>query len=144
MVVDEQGSFFPVGTKPEVEGICFDSLQGSVGKVFFGNLHDATKVEAAGYWLQNGMYCAHPADAVLSAEEAVCWGQANKPHILPDGLQCREVMEWSVAMVSAQMSALASMMDVDKQQLHIKEACCQVEQDAIKQRMSATLKEQIK
>ena len=41
MMVDEQGFFFPVGTKPEVEGVRFDSLQGSVGRIFFGDPHVA-------------------------------------------------------------------------------------------------------
>ena len=142
-MVDEQGLFFPVGTKPEVEGVRFGSLQGSVGRIFFGDPHDADEVKAAGCCLRNGMYRANPAGAVLSKEEAVRWGRIDKPSVLPDGFRRKEAMEWSVALVSAKMSALANMLDADERRLHVAETRCAVEQDAVDRKTSAALEEQI-
>ena len=142
-MVHKQGLFFLVGTKPEIEGVRFSSLQGSVGRIFFGDLHDADEVKEAGCCLCNGMYCANPAGAVLSKEEAVRWGQINKPSVLPDGFRCQEAMEWSVTLVSAKMSALASMLDADERRLHVAETRCAVEQGAVDCKTSAALEEQI-
>ena len=142
-MVDEQGLFFPVGTKPEIEGIRFSSLQGSVGRIFFSDPHNADEVKEAGCCLRNGMYRANPAGAVLSKEEAVRWGRIDKPSVLPDSFRRKEAMEWSVALVSAKMSALANMLDADERWLHVAETRCAVEQDAVDRKTSATLEEQI-
>ena len=143
MMVDGRGRLTMVGTKPEVEGVRSGSPQGSVGRIFFGDLSDADEVKAAARCLRDGRYRANPAGAVLSKEEAARWERIDKPRVLPDGFRHREAMEWSVALVSAKMSALAGMLDADERQLRVAETRCQIEQDAVDRQTSAALEEQI-
>ena len=142
MMVDGHGRLMMVGAKPEIEGSCSGAPQGSGSRIFFGDPSDVGEIQAAVRCFRDGRHRA-TAGAVLSREEAARWEQIDRPRDLPDGFLRREAMAWSVALVSAEMSALAGMLEADERQLCAAETHCQVEQDAVNRQTSAALEEQI-
>ena len=127
--------------KTEQHG-CSGAPQGSGSRIFFGDPSDVGEIKAAVRCFRDGRHRA-TAGAVFSREEAARWEQIDKPRDLPDGFLRREAMAWSVALVSAEMSALAGMLEADERQLCAAETHCQVEQDAVNRQTSAALEEQI-